>query len=896
MKNIYPLFSKCRIILKKYTPFKMKSIYFFLILINTILPFIANSQGVDCSTADPFCTGTTYTFPNSTSTTSQSGPDYGCLLTQPNPAWYYLQIANSGSIDIHIAQADGGGSGIDVDFICWGPFASSTGACTGSLTAANTVDCSYSAAATEDCNIPNGVTGQFYLLLLTNYSGVAGTITFSQTGGAGSTDCSILAPPITNNGPLCVGQTLNLTVTNPTAGATYNWTGPNGFTSTAMNPTIPNVTTANAGTYSLTITVGGVTSAPVTTTVVINTNPVADAGPPQAICAGTSATLTASGGGTYQWSSPPGSATATASITPAATATYTVTVTSNGCTGTDNVVVTVNPLPVAAITSTTPATCGMNNGSATASGGVSYLWSDSQTTATASNLASAIYTVTVTDANGCTASGSANVTSTSAPTATASSTNETCGQSNGTATVTPGGACGTGFTYLWNTMPAQSSAIATNLPAGNYTVTVSCSGCTATATTTVTNLAGPSVSISGVINATCSMSNASATATASGGTPNYNYQWNSIPAQYTQNLVNVPAGNYIVSATDANGCIATNSVIITSTPGITTSITSFTNEDCGQSDGTATASVNGGNAPYVYQWNTNPVQSTSVATNIPTGTYTVTATDAAGCTASTTVTIITINIPTASATSTNEFCGNSDGTATVTASGGSGNYSYLWNNGQTLQTATGLAAGSYTVTVSDNFCTATATTFVTGIPGPNAGFSCSPQVLTMMDGPVSFLDNSSGNIVNWLWNYGDGSVTGSGANNSHMYSNLGTYLVTLVVTDNNGCMDTVQDTVKVKEIYTIYIPNAFTPNEDFINDLFFPQGINIDPNEYEMTIFDRWGKLVFKSTKYGEGWNGTLNNKGDVKKVVMDAYVYRIKIKEVDGPKHEYIGRVSLIP
>ena len=870
--------------------------FILLVMTSLTIPFLASGQGVDCSTADPFCTGTTYTFPNSTSTTSQSGPDYGCLLTQPNPAWYYLQIANSGPLDIHIAQTDGGGSGIDVDFICWGPFASATGACTSSLTAGNTIDCSYSTAATEDCNIPSGVTGQFYLLLLTNYSGVSGTITFSQTGGSGSTDCSILAPPITNNGPLCEGQTLTLTVTSPTPGATYNWTGPNGFTSTTMNPSIPNATIANAGTYSLTITVGTTTSPPVTTTVVINPNPVADAGPAQAICAGTSATLTASGGGTYQWSSPPGSATATASVTPAATSTYTVTVTSNGCTGTDNVTVTVNPLPTPSVTSTNPATCGMSNGSATAAGGVSYLWSDSQTTATASNLASGIYTVTVTDANGCTATTSANVTSTSAPSATASSTNETCGQSNGTVTATAVGTCGAGFTYSWNTMPAQSSAIATNLPAGTYTVTVSCSGCTATATATVTNLAGPSVSISGVVNATCSFSNASATATATGGTPNYSYQWNCTPSQYSQNMVNVPAGNYIVSVTDANGCVATNSVTLTSSPGITTTITGFTNEDCGQSNGTATVSVNGGNAPYIYQWNTSPSQSTNIAANLPAGTYNVIATDANGCSASSSVIITTINFPTTSATSTNEFCDQADGTATAVPSGGSGTYTYLWNNGQVTQTATGLAGGSYTVTVNDGFCTATASTYVSGIPGPNAGFSCSPQVLTFLDGPVSFLDNSSGNIVGWQWNYGDGSANGSGASSEHLYQNLGTYLVTLIVTDNNGCMDTVQDTIKVKEIYTIYIPNAFTPNEDFINDLFLPEGISFDPDEYEMAIFDRWGKLVFKSTKVGEGWNGTLNNKGDVKKVIMDTYVYRIKIKEVDGPKHEYIGKVSLIP
>ena len=897
--------------MKRITTFSIKGIFIFLLTVSFIFPKMNYGQNSLCANSDPFCTGTTYNFPAGVNAGSaEVGPNYSCLGSEPNPAWYYLQIANSGDLEIHMV---GGNSSNDIDFVCWGPF-SNLNVC-GSLTGGtggvshhasgagggypigNAVDCSYDASPEEWCYIPNAVTGEYYLLMITNFSNTACNIVFSQSGGTGSTDCSILAPPITNNGPLCEGQTLNLTVTNPTPGATYNWTGPNGFVSTAMNPTIPNATVANAGTYSLTITVGGTTSPPVTTTVVINTNPTADAGPAQSVCLGTIVNLTASGGTTYQWGTPPGGTTASVSVTPAATATYTVTVTSNGCTGTDNVIVTVNPLPTPSISATNPATCGMNNGSATAIGGVSYQWSDGQTTATASNLPSGIFTVTVTDANGCTATTTANVTSTAAPSATASSTNETCGQSNGTATAIPGGACVSGFTYLWNTIPQQSSAIATNLPAGIYTVTISCSGCTATATTTITNLAGPSVSISGAIDAICNMSNGSATASASGGTPNYNYQWNSSPAQFSQNLINVPAGIYIVSATDANGCVATNSVTIISSPGITSSISGFTNEDCGQSNGTATATVNGGTLPYSYLWSTNPVQSTATAINLSGGSYTVTATDAIGCTSSSTVNITTINFPSVSVSSTIDYCDQANATATATPNGGSGNYTFLWNNGQTVQTATNLAAGSYTVTVNDGFCSATASTFITGIPGPNAGFSCNPQeVLTILDGPVSFLDNSSGNIVGWQWIFGDGSPNGSTPNPDHFYTNIGTYLVTLVVTDNNGCADTVQDTVKIKEIYTVYIPNAFTPNDDQINDLFLPQGLSIDPNEFEMAIFDRWGKLVFKTSTYGDGWNGTLNNKGELKNIIMDVYVYRIKIKEIDGPRHEYIGRVSLIP
>jgi gliding motility-associated-like protein len=172
-----------------------------------------------------------------------------------------------------------------------------------------------------------------------------------------------------------------------------------------------------------------------------------------------------------------------------------------------------------------------------------------------------------------------------------------------------------------------------------------------------------------------------------------------------------------------------------------------------------------------------------------------------------------------------------------------------------------------------------------------------------LDGPVTFIDNSTGNVVNWLWSFGDGG-SGSGSTIQHQYNNLGIYVVILIVTDNNGCKDTVTDTIKVKDYFTFYIPNTFTPNGDSLNDYWTPQGMNIDPNNYNEYIFDRWGNLIFKTNKWdiinhrAEGWNGTVYNKGNTaKNVVTDVYVYKIILREFnDGPEHEYIGRITLIP
>ena len=154
------------------------------------------SQSADCFNPDPFCTGTNYSFPASVNAPSAPvGPDYDCLFTQPNPAFYFMQIGQSGNLTIDMGTTPLE----DIDFICWGPFADSSAMCN-NLTAANVVDCSYSPNPTETCNIVNAISGEFYMLLITNFSNNPCDIDFSQTSGNGTTNCCLLDEiDITNN-------------------------------------------------------------------------------------------------------------------------------------------------------------------------------------------------------------------------------------------------------------------------------------------------------------------------------------------------------------------------------------------------------------------------------------------------------------------------------------------------------------------------------------------------------------------------------------------------------------------------------------------------------------------------------------------------------------------------
>ncbi|MDD3877644.1 MAG: gliding motility-associated C-terminal domain-containing protein [Bacteroidales bacterium] len=417
--------------------------------------FSLRAQNNLCQNSLPFCTDTVYNFPAGVNAgTAQSGAAYTCLGTQPNPAWYYMEVLNNGPIDIYMSSTPQ----VDIDFSCWGPFTNQTSPCVAQLTSGNTVDCSYSTAWNETCNIPNAQAGQIYILLICNYSNQPCNINFHQsnTGNPnhGTTNCGILAPPIENNGPLCEGETLEITVTNPNPNATYNWTGPNGFTSNLMDITIPNVTTGDAGTYSMTITVNGQTSPAVTTVVVVNPMPIVTLAPFQNVCGDIPDFALTGGdpaGGTYSGQGVTSDMFSPSSVGPG---TYTIQYaysTPEGCADSVTETISVADNPQIIISEDTTI-CVNNSVSLTASGGASYIWSAFSTTQTitVTPTSTTTYTVTVSNSIGCSSADSVVVTVNQLPPVSIKPENPALCRGESASLVAGGGT-----NYLWTSSPSD---------------------------------------------------------------------------------------------------------------------------------------------------------------------------------------------------------------------------------------------------------------------------------------------------------------------------------------------------------------------------------------------------------------------------------------------------------
>lgn len=235
--------------------------------------YIKSRQNNMCALADPFCTDNgMYEFPAGVDAGSgESGPDYACLSSTPNPAWYYMRIGTSGNINIYMYSTPSE----DIDFCCWGPFDDPIAPCPNGLTYEKKVSCSYSASSTETCAIPvSAQTGQYFIMVITNYSNHACNINFSKISGNGTTDCGIMPPLVNNDGPYCVADAIHLTA-NGQAGASYYWTGPNNYSSNHQNPIINNCNLSHSGNYTCTISLNGQTNSS-STTVAVYARPTAN--------------------------------------------------------------------------------------------------------------------------------------------------------------------------------------------------------------------------------------------------------------------------------------------------------------------------------------------------------------------------------------------------------------------------------------------------------------------------------------------------------------------------------------------------------------------------------------------------------------------------------------------
>jgi gliding motility-associated-like protein len=449
-------------------------------------------------------------------------------------------------------------------------------------------------------------------------------------------------------------------------------------------------------------------------------------------CSGDVTTLTASSpnpGMNYTWSPATGlSATTgtTVDASPNSTTVYTVTGYDGNCFA--SATATINISEIILDPSSTDATCAGNDGTAavTPSGGAApytYGWNTVpvQTTQTATGLAAGDYDVTVEDAGGCTATEtitvSLNLTALTPPTMT--STDAVCSAENGTATATPvdGNAP---FTYLWDDPNAQTTQTATDLATGTYTVVLTDAGGCESTNTVVVGLDQGSITtaINVFNNISCNgLCDGDATVDVQNGTAPLNFLWDDPNNQMTQTASNLCAGTFNVGVQDANGCLATAQVVITEPTALSASAVMDQQSTCGNADGAATATGNGGTVAidYGYSWSSTPVQTTASATGLLPATYTVTVSDDNGCTATADVDItstlgFTANIQSSLDATCFQGC---DGEATAGFDALAAQpVTYLWNDpaGQTTQTATGLCAGTYDVTLTDaGGCLSTAT-------------------------------------------------------------------------------------------------------------------------------------------------------------------------------------------
>jgi gliding motility-associated-like protein len=567
---------------------------------------------------------------------------------------------------------------------------------------------------------------------------------------------------------------------------TYSWT-PNNSSSASVN-SLP------IGTYTITIKDSKACIATNTVTIIQPTALVASVSSISITCNGGSdgsVSSVASGGTasyTYTWM--PGNIT-TQTISNLTAGTYTVKVTDNkGCLA-SNTVTIIEPTPILPVTSSTNSTCGFANGigSVSVSGGYgpyTYSWTPSGGTGSiATGLLSAAYNVYVTDTHGCLASEYLNINDSGGPIISIySTTNVSCNGGNdgsATAAITGGQAP---FSYTW-TPSGGNGLTTTGLTAGLYYITVSdVNGCQSLATTNPIISEPTPITVNFITsNVSCySGTNGSATVTANGGAPGYTYTW--LPSASTGSIVTgLSANSYSVQVKDLNNCIQTATYAIAQpTAAVSISVSSTSTSCFGGSNGSASAIVSGGTAPYNYNWMTGNFSSPSIS-NLSMGTYSITVTDNKNCVTTNTINVIQPTSIVLTTGSSNSNCSLANGQASVTASGGMGTYTYSWSpTGGSNSTASGLLAGSYTITVLDgNSCPKVATQLVLDNPTPTITIASSTSVSCNGGSDGTATASVTGGIAPYTYTWspsGGNGITGVG---------LATGTYTVITTANNGC-------------------------------------------------------------------------------------------------------------
>lgn len=711
-------------------------------------------------------------------------------------------------------------------------------------------------------------------------------------------------------------------------------------------------------------------------------------------CDGGTTTITGNGGVSYVWDDPANSTTASIDVTQG---TYTVVGTDgSGCTGTASATVTLSP-PFAITFTGSLSHCPGGSTDVTANGGDSYVWSTGATTATAT-LTQGTHTVTATDADGCVSSDDVTITEVSAPvadftvvdacegeavqffdastiaTGTITDWAWTFGDGNGSNLQNPTHPYATAGTYdvtltvgvgnCTDAITLQATAFPT--PVADFTTANVCLGdaadfadastvtgaviaqwawdfdgegnaLTQDASFTFANPGTYDVTLAVVTSDLCADTQTgqvtvypapepafTAAAVCVGNATVFQNQstvssglitgqaWDfgdgaGVSVNASPSYTYQDAGTYAVTlgVTTAFGCTAllTQDVTVNPLPVIDASHTDIL--CAGQNNGTATASASGASGPYSYLWNNALQSTTATISNLGPGPFTVTVTDALGCASDTTVIVLQplpINVQLVAGDDT---CGRGNGAIQAVMLGGTAPFEYVWsaisdsaNIFSEDVTPSGwntmLTPGDYSVVVTDaGGCSVQGETTVGLIPAPVANFSTRSKPEEFMDPAVLFFNESEA-AISYEWHFGDGEVS-SQEHPNHDYDTSGIFLVMLIASNEPryGCTDTAYRYVEVDPLFTFYIPNAFTPDGDGINDTWGPSGANYEYESYNVQVYDRWGKLVWQTDNPDRFWNGL--DQGSQEPLRQGVYVYQFVIRQFDTFEPKVItGSVTL--
>ncbi|MBI5914326.1 MAG: choice-of-anchor L domain-containing protein [Bacteroidetes bacterium] len=758
---------------------------------------------------------------------------------------------------------------------------------------------------------------------------IAGNYCLTVTDGMGCTlvSCAdvtqpaelLLSTALTNAG--CNGGTsgeIDLTVAGGTSPHTFDW---------ASGQTSEDLANLPAGTYTVEVTDGNGCTASISENISETDAIVIQLSQNSVNCFGGndgSITTTVTGGSgnyNFDWSGPGPFGSTQQNPTGLVAGNFTVTVTdTDGCAGTQTIAVQQPTTAVAVSIAPPTVICfGANNGTATAtaSGGISpyiFLWANGQTSATATNLTAGPTAVTVTDANGCEVVGQVAIAQQDQLLVNLGQTASSCNNgTDGTAAITTATQGGNNvplntLTVLWSN--GQSAPNVSGLTGGQtYSVMVTNSlGCTGTASIAIGNPSAVNAAIVSTENVKCAAGrDGTATVSVSGGTTPYTYLWDvNAESQITPTAIDLPAGVFNVTVTDANGCTGIAQATLTEPDALEVR---FENENVkchSDANGNSLAIPEGGVGPFSYLWSNGETQ--NKISDVTAGAYLLTVTDANGCSVETETEITQPGEPLLADFQVDYVTcfGLKDGRIGVNVAGGSPPYRFSLDgvnfNGNPTMIA--LPAGLYDVTVRDNNgCLFTQEDIYIGEPDPIV-VNLGPDTIVRFGADlvlvplIENLLNPATATYEWYSNNPQTQPVDSSARDAVFVVTSPTSVI-LTVTDENGCSAEDLINIFVREYRDIQVPTGFAPGTggNILNDLLHVHGSSEMVEKINLfQVFDRWGELLYEGADFAindpaTGWDG--NFKG--KEMPAGVYVWYLEVLYVDGLTETYRGHTTLV-